>query len=185
MTNEVFSFFPRWVSAKPLGYCTLKSSVQPVNCVLDLPGVEIVLFTAAYMCFRWLTKTSIDNTLLFQLLLCSPKAFSLSHFAIPVSQLGVANRLGKDKAPGQLSQIDQYDVPAKLGEGGFLKQLLLRDWLGIGLLVMSNCFCIICFSGWRRGVPFFLHLNLLYLNPQGFFFLPLPFNFQPHPVGRG
>lgn len=110
------------------------SSSQPKwCCVLDL----------------WPNRT--DNTpLLAELCLHSLKAFSVSHFAPPMSSLGMGKRLEGDRA----SKADlnwQKDIPCPrtscstiklascsaytLWRGVFPSKLLHRDWLGIGLLV--------------------------------------------------
>jgi len=61
--------------------------------------------------------------------MCNPKAFCVSHSAVPVSRLGVDKSFGGDTAAGQLTPADQRDVPhhitarsaIKWREGGFQK----------------------------------------------------------------
>lgn len=63
------------------------------------------------------------------------------------------------------------------------KLLLLRDWLDIGRLVVSDCVFITCFNLFC-SVGFCLFFSFYLLNCLYLFFSLLPFRFLPHPGGR-
>lgn len=98
----------------------------------------------------------------------------------PASRLGVDKRFGGDAA--RTADPDcpvGYSTPHNIMLSCVPKLPLLRHQLVIGLLVMSDCFCITCL---------FLspshHLNCFYLDPRGFF-PPLHFCLSsslPHPT---
>ena len=119
-------------------------------------------------------QNSVGNTPTFQLLLCNPQAFSVSHSAIPVSRLGVDKSLGGDTATGQLTPADQRDVPHRItarsaikGREVFESSCCLESAGGEWLLL--HCL----FWGVElRGVLFFSTYTVFISTHEGF---PLAF----------
>jgi len=118
---------------------------------------------------------SVDNIGMFYLLLSSSYTESRPFLLLtpPHQRVGWGcTRTWEETRPGQLTQTDLRDIPhhmmpcsaTKLG-GGWAGGLLRRDWLGIGQLVVSNCFHLQHFS--FLG---FICLSLLFSSSLHFFY---------------
>ena len=144
-----------------------------------LRGVSFLHGSSCSAAFQTGDRTSADSTAaMAERCVTRVQAFPVSH--CPHSEWAE-----EGTRRGQRTPADQRDSPCHITSSSALERRavcpalqLLRDWLGISLLVMSECSCM------TRNIfclLFFLHLlNCLYLKPRVFlllyfqFFMPIP-----------
>lgn len=154
-------------------HCICCKDSSLLICVLGLAGMELIFFVAAavVICFRFVTKPSAGNTMMFYLWFCT--ASRLVFLSLPTlkTDWGVCKRLGRGTTR-QISQRNQRGIPYcvkssnKKGRGRLASFCLetgstsLTVWAG-KQFPLHHLFCCVLFLPYYF---FTFYLFFFYLN---------------------